>query len=79
MRVVDLEDETTTLSLLVEVVERDEEVLIARDGRPVALVTAVHQKARRALGQWRGRLHRAADFDAPLSEEDLQAWEASAR
>lgn len=64
----------TTLSQLVEQVERGEEVILARAGKPVARVVAVRTAARRALGAWRGRVRMADDFDAPLPASELSAW-----
>jgi hypothetical protein len=37
------------------------------------LVKIVSER-RRALGQWRGRVRMADDFDAPLSEAELAGW-----
>ena len=64
----------TTLSQLVEQVERGEEIVLARAGKPVARIVAIRDAARRTLGQWRGQVRMSADFDAPLSADDLAAW-----
>lgn len=64
----------TTLSQLVEQVESGEEVVLARAGKPVARIVAVHHVERRVLGQWAGRVRMADDFDAPLPEDELAAW-----
>lgn len=64
----------TTLSQLVDQVEKGEEVVLARAGQPVARVVAIRAAGRRALGQWRGRVKMSDDFDAPLPEADLAAW-----
>ena len=59
----------TRLSRLVELVERGERVVIARNGVPVAeLVRHVPETAIRKGGQWRGRARIAPDFDAPMPE-----------
>lgn len=65
----------TTLSQIVEQVERGEEIVIARAGVPVAKLVAIRAGTRRHLGQWRGRVRMAPDFDAPLSPEEQRAWE----
>lgn len=64
----------TTLSQLVEQVERGEEVILARAGKPVARMVAVGSLTRRALGAWRGCVRMADDFDAPLPASELSAW-----
>ncbi len=56
----------THLSRLVERVERGEELVIARAGRPVArLIPYRLRKAPRVPGLWRGQVQVAADFDGP--------------
>ncbi len=64
----------TTLSQLVEQVERGEEVVLARAGEPVARIVAIRRADRRPLGVWRGRVRMSDDFDAPLPESELAGW-----
>lgn len=53
----------TDLSRLLEAVERGEEVVIARAGKPVARLVADRGAATaRTPGTWRGRVHMADDF-----------------
>ncbi len=69
-RIVNIHEAKTHLSRLVERVEAGEEVVIARAGRPVARLVAFHARTKpRVPGLWRGRVHMAADFDAP--DDDL--------
>ena len=49
-----------------------EEILIARDHRPVARLAPLEDAAPRRPGSARGRVELAADFDAPLP--DLEAY-----
>lgn len=52
------------LAELLVAVERGEEVIIAREGKPVArLLPYQRQDGSRQGGQWRGRVQMAADFD----------------
>lgn len=54
----------TQLSRLIERVEAGEEVIIARNGRPVArLVSFVGAGRQRAPGRWAGQVRIAEDFD----------------
>lgn len=64
----------TTLSQLVEQAEKGEEVIIARAGQPVARIVALRSSARRVLGQWKGKVRMAEDFDAPLPDAELASW-----
>ena len=61
----------TRLSKLVELVEKGERVVIARNGVPVAeLVTPAPPQAKRRDGQWKRKARIAPDFDAPIPELD---------
>jgi prevent-host-death family protein len=61
------------LSELVELVNRGEEVVIPRAGKPVArLVPIAAPRKHRQAGIGKGQIWIAPDFDAPLPEfEDL--------
>jgi len=61
---VNVHEAKTHLSRLLEAVERGEDVVIARAGRPVArLVPVVPAGQRREPGAWRGQGFIADDFD----------------
>jgi prevent-host-death family protein len=77
MTTVNVHEAKTHLSRLLAKVARGDEVIIARGGKPVARLVPV-QRARRMdqlLGIDKGRLRIAKDFDAPLSDEILAAFE----
>jgi prevent-host-death family protein len=75
MRQVNVHEAKTQLSKLLEAVENGEQVVIARAGRPVAVLSAYKAETRRRhLGQFRGQCRMLADFDE-LPEEVLQAFE----
>lgn len=66
----------THLSRLLDRAEAGEEILITRHGRPVARLAPVQERPRaRKLGRLRGRIRMSRDFDAPLPEEILEAFE----
>jgi prevent-host-death family protein len=66
----------TNLSRLLEQVERGEEIVITRHGKPVArLVPMARPRARRKLGVLRGKIRIAKDFDAPLPDDVLDAFD----
>jgi len=66
----------THLSRLLDRAARGEEVVITRNGKPVARLAPVEQRrAPRKLGALRGKIRVAADFDAPLPREILALFE----
>ena len=67
----------THFSRLVERAARGEEIVIARDGRPLArLVPLAAPRRRRRLGLLKGKIKIAADFDAPLPAKVLRQFSA---
>jgi prevent-host-death family protein len=61
---VNVHEAKTHPSRLLEQVERGEEVVIARNGRPVArLVAATGPRPARTPGAWAGEVWMADDFD----------------
>jgi prevent-host-death family protein len=61
---VNIHEAKTHFSRLVDRVEAGEEIVIARDGHPVArLVPLRARKQSREPGMWRGLVHLAPDFD----------------
>jgi prevent-host-death family protein len=75
-KTVNLYEAKTHLSALVERAARGEEVVIAKAGQPKArLVPLARPQQPRKPGVWKGRVVIASDFDAPLPEEVLAAFE----
>ena len=65
----------TQLSKLLERVAAGEEVIIAKSGVPVARLVPATPVQQRSLGTEKGRVFVADDFDAPLPEDLLKAFE----
>ena len=65
----------THLSKLLERVAAGGEVIIAKSGVPVARLVPAAPVQTRALGTEKGRVFVAEDFDAPLPEDLLKAFE----
>lgn len=66
---VNVYEAKTQLSKLLEQVEAGDEIVIARNGRPVArLVPVQRTKPIRVPGGWEGRVWMAPDFDEPDPE-----------
>jgi antitoxin (DNA-binding transcriptional repressor) of toxin-antitoxin stability system len=73
---VNIYEAKTGLSRLITRAERGEDVIIARAGKPVARLARLDPPTRRVrFGVLKGRVRVADDFDAPLPEEVLAAFE----
>ena len=72
--VVDVSQEKADLSRLLAEVERGEEVVIARNGEPVAKLVAVVPQGQRTFGALRGRVSLDDRFFEPLPPKELAAW-----
>jgi prevent-host-death family protein len=67
---VNIHEAKTHLSRLLAQVEAGEEVTIARNGEPVAKLVAIGKNSKkRVLGQYRGEIVIADDFDDPVDPE----------
>lgn len=73
-RQVNVQVAKTHLSQLLADVEKGEEVVIARGGRPVARLVGVEAAPPRSLGFLPGRVPDA--FFEPLPADELDAWES---
>lgn len=74
---VNIYDAKTQLSKLVEEAAAGRDVVIARAGRPVARLTRVEAGGKRRLGVLDGRFRIPNDFNRPLPEEVIRAFEGS--
>lgn len=76
--VLNLYEAKTSLSKLVDRAAAGEEIIIAKAGRPLAkLVPLTQVRKPRQPGGWQGKIQIADDFDAPLPNEILDAFEGS--
>jgi prevent-host-death family protein len=72
---VGVHEAKTKLSALLRRVAAGEEIVIARGGKPIARLVPVKRRGRRAIGRDEGLFEVPADFDAPLPDEVLEAFE----
>jgi prevent-host-death family protein len=73
---VNIHEAKTNLSKLLVRVSAGEEIIIARDGKPVARLVPFVPKGRlRELGYAAGEIWIAPDFDAPLPDDLLAEFE----
>ncbi len=75
METINIHQAKTQLSRLIERVIAGEEIVIARAGRPVARLVALEKRGPRRMGALKGRIWIAPDFDAPLPDAILAAFE----
>lgn len=76
MAQVNVHEAKTQLSKLLARVAAGEEIVIARDGTPVARLVPVEKKrAKRVLGMDAGKVWIADDFDDPLPPEIQKYFE----
>lgn len=77
-KIVNIYDAKTHLSQLVERAAQGEEIIIAKAGCPLArLVPLTSTRAPRKPGCLEGRFQVADDFDAPLPQEMLDAFDGT--
>lgn len=72
---VNIHEAKTQLSKLLERVAAGEEIVIAKNGQPVAMLVAIVPKAR-VPGRMKGQIRIGRDFDAPLPEDIADAFGA---
>jgi len=74
--IVNLYEAKTSLSKLVDRAAAGEEIIIAKAGKPLARLTSFPKGGKpRVPGGWEGRVKIAPDFDEPLPDELLDAFE----
>jgi prevent-host-death family protein len=77
MPTVNMHEAKTQFSKLIARVEAGEEIVIARDGQPVARVIAFRPPVpKRVSGRDRGLFSVPDDFDAPLPADVLAGFES---
>ena len=78
MVTVNVHEAKTHLSRLLAQVEAGEEVVIARNGNPVARLVSCTRRSKRQPGSMAGVFTVPDSFFDPLPEEELAAWEGNA-
>ena len=78
MTTVNVHEAKSNLSRLLAQVEAGEDVVIARNGKPVARLVACEPPGKRQFGALRGRIKLDDSFFDPLPEAELAAWEGGA-
>jgi prevent-host-death family protein len=75
MKTVNLHAAKTHLSRLVDEAAAGEDVVIAKNGKPLVKLVAIPSGTRRkGFGALKGKIRVADDFDAPLPDSVLRAF-----
>lgn len=74
---VNIYEAKTRLSELVEQASQGETIVIAKAGTPLAKLVPLHEGPKRKIrfGTMKGEIEIADDFDAPLPDDILDAFE----
>ncbi len=75
MAEVGVHEAKTHFSKLLRRVAAGEEIVIAKRGKPIARLVPIEAEGERILGRDRGLFDVPEDFDAPLPDEVLRAFE----
>ena len=74
---LNLYEAKTQLSSLVDKAAAGEEIIIAKNGKPMAKLVAIKSVVKRKPGRLKGKIWISPDFDAPMTAEELAAFEWS--
>ena len=75
VKTVNVHEAKTTLSRLLVEVEKGKEIIVARNGKPVAkIIPFSDAKKPRVFGKGRGRTWMSEEFDAPLPDDLLELF-----
>lgn len=69
---VNILEAKNNLSSLIVAAERDEEVIIARNGKPVAKIVKYVAPAVAAPGAWRGRISYASEWNSTETNAEVE-------
>ncbi len=75
MLTLDVHKTEVDLPALLALVEQGEEVIIAQDGAPVALLTPYKPPGKREPGAWKGVVAVGGEFSESLPTDELAMWE----
>ena len=75
-KTVNVHEAKTQLSKLLAEVEQGREVVVARNGKPIAKLIPFPKARKKTLtmGDLKGKIWISPDFDNPLPEDELKKW-----
>ena len=65
---LNLYEAKTQLSALVDAAAAGDEIIIAKNGKPMAKLVAFKQRTLRKPGKYKGKIWMSKDFDAPMPD-----------
>ncbi|HEX8028178.1 MAG TPA: type II toxin-antitoxin system prevent-host-death family antitoxin [Vicinamibacterales bacterium] len=65
---INLYEAKTQLSSLVDQAAAGAEIIIAKNGKPMAKLVAIRERAQRKPGRLKGKIWISDDFDAPMPD-----------
>lgn len=71
---LNLYEAKTQLSSLVEQAAAGEEIIIAKNGKPMAKLVPIRERPLRKPGRLKGKIWMSDDFDAPLPQDIIDGW-----
>ena len=71
---MNLYEAKTQLSSLVDKAAAGEEIIIAKNGKPMAKLVAIKSVVKRKPGRLKGKIWMSPDFDKPMTEQELAEW-----
>jgi prevent-host-death family protein len=74
---LNLYEAKTQLSSLVDQAAAGAEIIIAKNGKPMAKLVAIRERTERKPGRLKGKVWMSKDFDAPMPDV-IEALEAGA-
>jgi prevent-host-death family protein len=76
MSIYNIHEAKSQLSKLIDAMQRGERVIIAKAGKPVAVLGPVHAAApKRVRGVLKGQINLGPEFDEPLPMDLLERFE----
>ena len=73
---LNLYEAETQLSSLLDQVAAGENIIITKNGHPIAKLVPFKVPIRKP-GRLKGKIWISPDFDAPMTEEEIAAWEST--
>jgi prevent-host-death family protein len=75
MATYNIHEAKSQLSKLIDSMQRGETVIIAKAGKPVAVLAPLRAGAKRVRGVLKGQIKLGAEFDEPLPPDLLDSFE----
>ena len=71
---LNLYEAKTQLSALVDQAAAGAEIIIAKNGKPMAKLVPIRDRVRRKPGRLKGKIWMSDDFDAPLPQDIIDSF-----